>query len=80
MNLDNILNNKLKKLSGNVVKKRIPKKLPKEIREFYTIKECLSIIRRGDLDLTYPYHRKLFNLACKKGYVDKDTQEIIQEV
>lgn len=78
MNLDNILKNKLKKLSVTPKTKAKKKYTTPEQKHMENIKYIIRLIKTGDINIKKKSHKILLNVAVKEGFVDKELN-IIKE-
>jgi|LSQX01.1.fsa_nt_gb hypothetical protein len=78
MNLDNILKNKLKKLSVTPKTKAKKKYTTPEQKHMENIKYVIRLIKTGDINIKKKSHKILLNVAVKEGFVDKELN-IIKE-
>lgn len=78
MDLDNILKNKLKKLSVTPKTKAKKKYITPEQKHIENIKYIIRLIKTGDINIKKKSHKILLNVAVKDGFVDKELN-IIKE-
>lgn len=78
MNLDNIINKRLYKVTNKKRGYDTPK--TKEEITLKNIKKCIRLIKTGDIDPTKRSHGILLGIAHKAGYIDRKTLTILKEV
>jgi hypothetical protein len=80
MNLDDIINNKLKGHNRKASQTQKRTKLTPEQIHRRNIKKAIRLTKTGDLDLQRKSHAILFGVAVKAGFIDKQTFEILKEL
>lgn len=80
MRLDNILNNKLKKISrsGPKIAQEKQKRTPEEKHQ-ENLRYIVRLIERGDYNPLNKSHRILFNVGVKAGVIDRDANILRKE-